>query len=402
MHSLIVHVDALFPPAHGGAKCIRALAEALASRGHRTTVVLRTQSHASPGDVFAQSVAAINERGISLDSISPCAFSHAGVNYIGVAPDERFADAARRVLGTASADLVIVTESSLASSGALLDSVLQSVNVPIVLFAWTIAGLPFGPASAAPDRHASELFDFVAKIFVPSEHTAQYVRRWSGRQACVTRFPVFGGGPFATLGDRNGPVLYLNPSDVKGLPIAVPLIKQLPSVRFRVVPGWGTTARDMVLLDALPNVEIVPRHDSIVDLLEGVSVVLFPSLVEETFPLVPIEAMLHGVPVLASNIGAVPDAMLGCRYLLPVKPLERVHIPRPKGPSARWLSPPQDAGPWVAALRDLRAAGALYDTVSREAATAARGYAATLRWDAACDALVEAAGSVRPPEAAHA
>jgi glycosyltransferase involved in cell wall biosynthesis len=400
MHSLIVHADALFPPAHGGAKCTRALAEALAERDHTTTVLLHIHQQADSADVFAQSKTAILDRGIRLQPSSPCEFSHAGVRYI--ASEQPLTNAVRDVFKASPADLVVVTDAALAAHAALLESVLQAASAPVVVLVWTLGGLPFGPASAAADRRATDVFTRASRVVVPSRHTANYVKRWSGKDASVFRFPVFDAGPFPTLSDRHGPVLFVNPCDLKGLPLALRVMKELTSVRFRVVPGWGTTSREISLLRALSNVDIVPRHDSIVNVLEGASAVLFPSLVEETFPLVPIEAMVHGIPVLASNVGAVPDAMLGCRFVLPVNPLERMHISLGARPIARWLSPPQDPGPWLTALRDLRASAPYYERVSKEAAAAARDYAASLRWDPVCDALVDVSRSIPPREPVHA
>jgi glycosyltransferase involved in cell wall biosynthesis len=144
------------------------------------------------------------------------------------------------------------------------------------------------------------------------------------------------------------------------------------------------------LLRVLANVDIVAREDGIAGLLEGTSAVLFPSLVDETFPLVPIEAMLHGIPVLGSDIGAVPEAMLGCRHVLPARPLERLRIPAAARAEPRWLSPPQDTAAWAAALRELRASPALHAALSREVAATARAWVASLSWEPLLKALIGA------------
>jgi glycosyltransferase involved in cell wall biosynthesis len=48
-----------------------------------------------------------------------------------------------------------------------------------------------------------------------------------------------------------------------------------------------------------------------------------PSLWQEAFSITVVEAMLRGIPVLASNIGGLPEAKLGTDFLLPVTAIER-------------------------------------------------------------------------------
>jgi glycosyltransferase involved in cell wall biosynthesis/acyl carrier protein len=400
MRMLIIHPDALFPPAHGGSKCMRAIAESLAARGQTTTVLIRLCPGANPDDLFAQNPvflpvgAKVRAEGVS-------EFTHAGVNYVACGPSVRFVRAVRSLIETTSPDLVLLTEGALAQAAEILDAVLEHSSAPIILFVWTLAGLPFGPAASDLDEHAAMRFRRTSMVVVPGEYAAKYVGLWSGQAAHVLRFPVFGTGPFPMLADATGPVLFVNPCKMKGLPIALELMNQFRTVPFRVVPGWGTTAHDLALLRDMPNVEIVPRQEGIAKLLEGTSAVLFPSLVEETFPLVPIEAMLRGVPVLGSNVGAVPEAMLGRRHLLPARPLERLRLPANARAQPFWLSPPQDTAPWAAALRELRASPVRHAALSREVAESARAYVGSLSWEPVFEALIGSGVNTASAAACH-
>ena len=58
-----------------------------------------------------------------------------------------------------------------------------------------------------------------------------------------------------------------------------------------------------------PNVELrgIYSPDSLMEVLEGVDLALVPSFYEESFSMVISECWAHGVPVLASNRGALPE-----------------------------------------------------------------------------------------------
>ncbi|MDA0739824.1 MAG: glycosyltransferase [Nitrospirae bacterium] len=51
-------------------------------------------------------------------------------------------------------------------------------------------------------------------------------------------------------------------------------------------------------------------HQDLQDILQKVHLVVFPSLWEENYPLVVRETLLHGVPVIASKLGGVPEAII--------------------------------------------------------------------------------------------
>ena len=48
-------------------------------------------------------------------------------------------------------------------------------------------------------------------------------------------------------------------------------------------------------------------HQDLPDILSGVDVVVIPSLWHETFSIVAREALLSGTPVIASEVGALPE-----------------------------------------------------------------------------------------------
>lgn len=59
--------------------------------------------------------------------------------------------------------------------------------------------------------------------------------------------------------------------------------------------------------------------------LQGMSLVLVPSVLHEAFGMVVVDAMLHGLPVLVSEAGALPEAAAGAAAA--VLPVEMVRFP---------------------------------------------------------------------------
>jgi glycosyltransferase involved in cell wall biosynthesis len=116
-------------------------------------------------------------------------------------------------------------------------------------------------------------------------------------------------------------------------------------------------------LAAAPNVETLEPCDDIDAILARTRVLLAPSLWPEAFGYVVVEAMLRGIPVLASDIGGLPEAKLGVPYLLPVA------AARHEG--GQCVSPAQDVGPWAAALAELLASRETYERCASESRAAA-------------------------------
>ena len=99
--------------------------------------------------------------------------------------------------------------------------------------------------------------------------------------------------------------------------------------------------------------EILDPVEDIDRILARTRVLLVPSIWAEARSRMVMEAMLRGVPVIASNTGGLPEAKLGVPYVLPVAPIPRYSgsLDERMVPVAE--APPQDLGPWVAALSRL-------------------------------------------------
>jgi len=163
-------------------------------------------------------------------------------------------------------------------------------------------------------------------------------------------------------------VTMINPCELKGVSIFIALAQAFPDVEFAAVPTWGADQDLVDRLRAMPNVHILKAANDIEEILSQTRVLLAPSLWYETFGYVVPEAMLRGIPVLAGDIGGLPEAKLGVDYVLPVVPGEFTA----KG----FVTTQQDIAPWSQALDELLSNEDAYMQCSRQSRQAALDFVA--------------------------
>jgi len=249
----------------------------------------------------------------------------------------------------------------------------------IVYLAHTPQFFPFGPASWNPDPHAAGLVADSAGIVVIGAHMAEYVERALGRSPAVIHPPIYGSGPWPNHASfPRGFVTMINPCAVKGLSLFLEIAARMPDRQFAVVPGWGTTAEDRRVLERLPNVSFLPNTRDIDDLLALTRVLLAPSLWYEGFGLIVMEALLRGIPAIASDSGGLRDSKYGTGYVIPVRLIERYQAAFDELAMPRPVVPSNDPAPWVAAIEELLSSREAYQAESARSRAAAHRFVAGL------------------------
>jgi surfactin synthase thioesterase subunit/glycosyltransferase involved in cell wall biosynthesis len=346
---ILLAQNARYYPAYGGGdKSNRLLMEALAARGHECRVMARQE-----GPDFA----------------------HGGVLVRAVteSPREHFT----RELEAFRPDVVLASTDDPAQ--LLLEAALRYNEARVIYLARATLALPFGPDCAFPSEAKTARICACDVVVGVSQYVADYIRRHGAIEAVHVPISLLEPGDWPMLASfDNEFVTIANPCAVKGIAIFLALADASPETAFAAVPTWGTNEHDRAELAARPNVRVLEPVDDIDVLLRRTRVLLVPSLWAEARSRIVLEGMLRGVPVMASNVGGIPEAKMGVPYLLPVNPI-RKYAPRVDEQMVPVAEvPPQDIGPWRDALVRLLTERAHYDEISRASRVAAMEYAGAL------------------------
>jgi surfactin synthase thioesterase subunit/glycosyltransferase involved in cell wall biosynthesis len=349
---LLAH-NSLYYPSHGGGdKSNRLLMEALASRGHSVRVVARTRG---ASDQFQ--LGGVDIRALTFDGNLRAYFQQ---------QIEEF-------------DPDIILTSTDDPGQLLFDIAIHAPRARVVHLVRATIAVPFGPDSSMPNRAKTAKLRAADAIVGVSEYVAGYVREYGAMDASHVPISLMEPGEHCCVGAFENPfVTMVNPCAVKGIDIFVELAARMPQLRFAAVPTWGTNAEDLALLRSRPNITLLDPVDDIDLLLRQTRVVLVPSVWAEARSRIVVEAMLRGVPVIASDAGGICEAKMGVPHLIPVNLIRqyRPSVDENMVPVAE--RPAQDTGPWEAALARLTSDRAHWEEISQQSRTAALGYAANL------------------------
>lgn len=372
MRIALIQDEIYLPSFGGGVKANRCLLEGLARQGHECLVLSRALTSSSDGPRNMQQFAGeMKARGTTFQEVEPNVFSYkyerVEVEALNFSSPEEQRDYLIRRLKAMKPDWIFVTDDKRRS---MLKMATEAAPSRVILLLQTIIQLPFGPLAVDKNPEFAELVKAARAIIVISNFMKRYIHDHAGLDAFLLPMPVYGTGPFPDLsGFDRGYVTMINPCELKGVSIFIGLAREFPDIEFAAVPTWGADQDLIDRLQALPNVRILKPADDIEGILGQTRILLVPSLWPETFGYVVPEAMLRGIPVLASNVGGLPEAKLGVDYVLPVVPGEF----RAGG----FVSPPQDLAPWSQALGELLSDEGGYRRCSQLSRQAAHDFVAT-------------------------
>ncbi len=379
MKILLAATTVYFPSFGGAGKANRALAEQLAARGHTVRALGPALSSAGYTNVedFRQALVAAGVTIEIEDGVD--VFERQGVRVYAPAGMQSLLEVYRHQLDQFAPDCVLLTSEDWQMG--LLEIALERQGSAIALLVHGAISLPFGPVAMRPNGWGHKLMSRADAIIAPSRFIKDYLYTHGGLEATLIHLPAFPPPPYRSRASFDNPfVTFINPSAGKGIDIFLEMARRLPAVRFAAVPTWATTKAELRALGEHPNITILNRTANVDEIWSQTRVVLLPSTWPEAFPLTPIEAMLCGIPVLASDVGGTPEAMAGADFVLPVQPMsgyvpsEDPFLPAPVVP-AQCLEEMQQ---WEDALRLLTGDPNTYRVCSEAAARTARQFVAGL------------------------
>lgn len=152
-------------------------------------------------------------------------------------------------------------------------------------------------------------------LITNSDFTSQIFAKLLGRQTPVVYPPINLPSKLPTTVQKQY-VVMVNPTKAKGVDVPLYLASALPQIKFKLVGAIGEDST-FVEIKKHPNVVYVPHTEDMDEIYQDAIVVLFPSMLEESFGRVVVEAMGYGIPVIARNIGAVYSVVEDYATLLP-------------------------------------------------------------------------------------
>ncbi len=217
------------------------------------------------------------------------------------------------------------------------------------------------------------VFANVDIVLVPSSFAAGFYHETLGIDSNILPYSVDNRRIFVERHERKY-FTFVNPSLEKGVyafaRIADELGERRPDIPVLVVESRGTEATvaacGLELRDH-GTVHFMAHTADPRDFWSVTKVCLMPSLWWENQPLVAIEAMVNGIPVIGSDRGGIPETLGGAGIVLP--------LPDRITQATRMLPTAEEVEPWVEAVIRLWDDAEFYEEHRRRALAEAR------RWD---------------------
>ena len=216
-------------------------------------------------------------------------------------------------------------------------------------------------------------FTDVSSVIFPSEYSRRHFQRKIGLEGTVIPDPiqldrVVARRSRAEVRDLHQSAARQGSDRLRA--IALELTGGGPISRSWSLKAAGTSdalAQLPVDLSGLKNLNRMANTPDPRDFYRVSRAVLMPSLWRESLGRVPIEAMANGIPVLASDRGALPETLGDAGFVFT--------IPERCTPTSGVVPTAQEVAPWVAVIERL------WDDPAFEASHRERALAESRRWD---------------------
>lgn len=375
MRIVLIQEERYIPAYTGSSKSSRGLMEGLAKAGHECIVLSPLRLQGTSETQFLDSMA---ERGIEVkclpNMLYHCYYKDVGVYSLpmkGASASEEDlqyrVDWIKNKIRSLQADIVIVSADP---RYYMLRAVLEIEPEKAVFIVHSHEHVPFGPLSKKICDAQLRCLHSTPLIIAVSEYSKHYLQTYGDLKAKALSFPVYGDKvPGKVEGFNNKYLTLINGGIEKGVDIFIALAEQLPTLRFGLV-SWNLEPDIHNRATLQQNIHLLDPVDDIEQVLANTGILLVPSIYPETFGLIVVEAMLRGIPVIASNLGGLKEAKLAVPFLLPVNEAAI--------DEGKLILKEQDLTPWLDAIETLVSNPAFYKQVAEQSRTAAALFVSSL------------------------
>lgn len=162
-----------------------------------------------------------------------------------------------------------------------------------------------------------KVFDVADELYVNSKFMQLGVEKYVGKKIERIIHPILDVDRISSKDCQGKYITIVNPDYYKGGAFFVELSHKMKTYPFMSVgsaPNQDMFHKNQKINEIMMmshNIKVVEQSDDMSSVYGNTSILLVPSIVDETFSMVALEAMYNGIPVIASNNGNLPYLMEG-------------------------------------------------------------------------------------------